>query len=484
MARLSVLDGDFTTTEADALIVGVIEGGEVTAHPGLPEAARTALTETARPLEVGAKIGQASILVSTLVTARRVVLAGLGEGHDADLREAAGAASRECGRSPGRVIVALPVVTDAAAQAVAEGVLLGSYSFDRYRTPKEDKGSLDTEWLIAGASDTALDRARIVADAVTAARDLVNTPPLDLFPESFATEAAEAATEAGIGVEVWDVDRLEVEGFGGLLAVGMGSLRRPRLVRLEWTPPGAKETVALVGKGITFDTGGVSLKTNEGMATMKSDMAGAAAVLSIVRATARLELPIAVTGWLCLAENMPSGSAQRPSDVIRIHGGTTVEVMNTDAEGRLVLADGLDRAREEQPDLLIDIATLTGAQGLALGARTSGVMGTPRIRDAITEAADEAGEATWAMPLPEHLREGLESKVADLRNVTPDRMGGMLSAGLFLREFVGDTPWAHMDIARPAFNEGSPYGSTTSGGTGVAVRTMLRFLERKSTAVR
>lgn len=479
MTRLSVLDGEIADIEADALVVGVMDGGEVVSHAGFPEDLRASLTEAAKPLEPGPKIGQTTILTSPLVKANRVVLVGLGHGHDPDLREAAGAASRECGKRPDRVMVALPVVTDAAAQAVAEGVRLGSYSFDRYRTAKEGEGPRDVEWLIAGGSEAALGRAGVVADAVVDARDLVNTPPLDLYPESFAARAVEAAASAGAEAEVWEVDRLRTEEFGGLLAVGMGSPRGPRLVRLEWKPSGAQETVALVGKGITFDTGGVSLKTNDGMATMKSDMAGAAAVLSIVCAAARLRLPIAVTGWLCLAENMPSGSAQRPSDVIRIHGGTTVEVMNTDAEGRLVLADGLDRACEDKPDVLVDIATLTGAQGLALGARTSGVMGTPKIRDTIVEAADETGEAMWAMPLPEHLREGLESKVADLRNVTADRMGGMLSAGLFLREFVGDRPWAHLDIARPAFNEGSSYGSTTPGGTGVAVRTMLRFLERR-----
>ncbi|MBN2177532.1 MAG: leucyl aminopeptidase [Demequinaceae bacterium] len=479
MIRLSASSDDVAEIEADALILGIIPGGEVTTHANLPEDIRTALTETARPLEPEAKVGATTILASPLVKAPRVVLVGLGEGNDADLRESAGAASRACGKRPGRIAVALPALTDSACQAVAEGLLLGSYRFDRYLTPKSDGPAPEPEWLIAGASDSALARAVILAEAVNGARDLVNTPPLDLYPESFAETAQTATSGLGVDVRVWNADQLEKEGFGGLIAVGSGSLRPPRLIRLEWKPEGARETVALVGKGITFDTGGISLKTNDGMATMKSDMAGAAAVLGIVCAAARLKLPIAVTGWLCLAENMPSGSAQRPSDVIRVHGGTTVEVMNTDAEGRLVLADGLDRAREEKPTVLIDIATLTGAQGLALGARTCGVMGTPSVRDAIVGAAGEAGEGMWAMPLPDHLREGLESKVADLRNVSNDRMGGMLTAGLFLREFAGDTPWAHVDIARPAFNEGGPYGATPSGGTGIAVRTMLRFLENR-----
>ena len=477
MARLTGVDSDITEIDVHALILGVIEGGEVTSHASLPEALRTAITEAAHPLEPCAKVGAITTLPSPLVKAGRVVLVGLGEGRDEDLREAAGAASRECGKRPERVAVALPALTDSSIQAVAEGVLLGSYSFDRYRTHLDDEAAPDVEWIIAGASREALDRAQIIADSVNAARDLVNTAPGELYPESFMEAATLAASEAGVGIRVWDAAALEEEGFGGLVAVGKGSIHPPCLVRLEWKPSGIKETIALVGKGITFDTGGISIKSNDGMATMKSDMAGAAAVLSIVCAVAHLGLPIAVVGWLCLAENMPSGSAQRPSDVIRIHGGTSVEVMNTDAEGRLVLADGLDRAREEKPDALIDIATLTGAQGLALGGRTSAVMGTPRIRDAVIAAADEVGEAMWAMPLPEHLREGLESKVADLKNVASDPKGGMLTGGLFLREFVDDTPWAHMDIARPAFNDGSPYGSIPSGGTGVAVRTLIHYLE-------
>ncbi len=479
MARLSGIDGDVTEIEVDALLLGVIEEGEVTSHAQLPEAIRAAITEAARPLEPCAKVEAIATFPSPLVKAGRVVLVGLGEGRDEDLRDAAGAASRECGKRPERVAVALPALTDSAIQAVTEGVLLGSYSFDRYLTSKEDEPPPDTEWFIAGASRESLDRAQIIADSVNTARDLVNTAPGELYPESFVEAAELAASGAGVGFLVWDAQNLEDEGFGGLVAVGKGSLRPSSLVRLEWNPPEAKETIALVGKGITFDTGGISIKSNDGMATMKSDMAGAAAVLGTVCAAARLKLPIAVTGWLCLAENMPSGSAQRPSDVIRIHGGTSVEVMNTDAEGRLVLADGLDRAREEKPDAMIDIATLTGAQGVALGSRTSAVMGTPKVRDAVIAAADEVGEAMWPMPLPDHLRAGLESKVADLKNVASDPKGGILTAGLFLREFVGDTPWAHMDIARPAFNEGSPYGFTPSGGTGAAVRTVLRYLEKR-----
>lgn len=479
MTNLLAHHQDIATVEGDALIVGIIRDGEVAENALLPDTLRAAITDAARMLEPSSKVGSVTILTVAGVAAKRVVLVGVGDGNDGDLREAAGAASRECGKKAAKVIVALPALTESAQRAVGEGLILGSYRFLHYKSPKAtDPDPKPIEWLIAGASDETLVSAGIVADAVNATRDLVNTAPLDLYPETFAEEAERAAIRAGVEVKVWDVPDLGDEGFGGILAVGMGSSRGPRLVRVEWKPKGAATSVAIVGKGITFDSGGLSLKPNDGMLTMKSDMAGAAAVLHIVCAAARLKLPVAVTGWLCLAENMPSSTAQRPSDVIRIHGGTSVEVANTDAEGRLVLADGLDRAREDQPDILIDIATLTGAQGIALGARTSGVMGTPSVRDAVVTAADDADEAMWAMPLPEHLREGLDSRVADLKNVTGDLKGGMLVGGIFLKEFVGDTPWAHLDIARPAFNEGAAYGSYPPGATGASVRTILRYLER------
>jgi leucyl aminopeptidase len=254
-------------------------------------------------------------------------------------------------------------------------------------------------------------------------------------------------------------------------------------VRIAWAPEGAKQTVALVGKGITFDSGGISLKPPKSMETMKSDMSGAAAVMHTVLAAARANLPVGVTGWLCLAENMPSGTAQRPSDVIRIYGGKTVEVLNTDAEGRLVLADGLVRAIEDNPDVVLDIATLTGAQGVALGPRTSGVMGTEAVRTEVVAAADAVDEDMWPMPLRDYLKDMVVSKVGDLKNVgDPGGQAGMLSAGMFLKQFVGDANWAHLDIARPAFNEGSPYGYTTHGGTGAAVRTLFEFLESRANA--
>jgi len=259
--------------------------------------------------------------------------------------------------------------------------------------------------------------------------------------------------------------------------VGQGSVHPPRLVRLSYAPPGAAKTVVFVGKGITFDSGGLSLKPPKSMESMKSDMGGAAAVLAALQAIAALGPEVNVVGYLPLAENMPGGGAQRPSDVITIYGGKTVEVLNTDAEGRLVLADALSRALGDDPDLVIDVATLTGAQLVALGPRIAGVMANDdAVRDGVVDAARRAGEGAWPMPLPEELRKGLDSAVADIANVAAERSGGMLVAGLFLKEFIPNgISWAHLDIAGPSFHEGEPYGYTPKGGTGAAVRTLVQI---------
>jgi leucyl aminopeptidase len=320
-------------------------------------------------------------------------------------------------------------------------------------------------------------RGTVIAEAMNLARDLINTSPLDLPPAGLAAEAERVAAAKGVGVEVLAEDELKAGGFGGILAVGQGSSRPPRLVRLSYTHPEATKTVAFVGKGITFDSGGLSLKPPKSMETMKSDMSGAAAALAATAAVAELGLPVNVVGYLCLAENMPGGAAQRPSDIITIYGGKTVEVLNTDAEGRLVLADGLVRSGADNPDLVVDIATLTGAQVVALGDRTSGVMGSSdEVAAAVASVMRDAGEPAWPMPLPGHLRKGLDSPFADLANVSGDRGGGMLVAGHFLREFAPDgVAWAHLDIAGPAFNSGGPYGYTPKGGTGAAVRALVQL---------
>jgi leucyl aminopeptidase len=293
-----------------------------------------------------------------------------------------------------------------------------------------------------------------------------------------------AAEEAGATATVWDEVALAEGGFGGILGVGAGSTRPPRLVRVAWAPEGAAHTIALVGKGITFDSGGLSLKPAASMVGMKYDMTGAATVLAVATAAARLGLPVGVTAWLCIAENLPSGSAMRPNDVLRIRGGRTVEVLNTDAEGRLVLADGLVAAGEEHPDAVLDVATLTGAIITALGTRYTGAMGDGALVARTQAAARRAGELVWHLPLPDELRPLLQSDVADIANVKiGSTAGGALVAGWFLKEFVPEradgspVPWVHLDIAGSAENKGGAYGATGSGPTGVMVRTLLALLE-------
>ena len=352
--------------------------------------------------------------------------------------------------------------------------VLGGYVFGRYTGGKQP----DTELiLLAGTgSDAAAHRAQVLADAVALVRDLVNTGPSDLYPATFAAEAERVAGAAGLDVKVLDEEALADGGYGGLTGVGQGSVHPPRLARVAYTNPDATKTVVLVGKGITFDSGGLSLKPAKSMEAMKSDMGGAAAVLAAVSVIAQLGPAVNVVGYLCMAENMPSGTAQRPSDIITMYGGRTVEVLNTDAEGRLVMADALARSAADSPDLLIDVATLTGAQLVALGPRIMGVMANDdAVLHGVVDAARRAGEAAWPMPLPEELRKGLDSPVADIANVTQERNGGMLVGGLFLREFVPDgVRWAHLDIAGPAYHEGEPYGYTPKGGTGAAVRCLVQ----------
>ena len=421
-----------------------------------------------------------------------LVLAGVGATGDTELseealRRAAGSAVRQLS-GVGSVLLALPADTSASAAAVAEGAALGAYSYDQYRTISAasrksvvESVSIYTQSAQEPALKAALERASIIGRTVNATRNLVNQPPSDLYPETFAQAAKDLAKNLPVKVTVFDEKKLEKDGYGGMIGVGKGSSRPPRLVKVEYAPARPKVKLAFVGKGITFDSGGLSLKPATGMTTMKLDMAGAAVVLNAVLAIAELGLPVKATAWLCLAENMPSGTATRPSDVITTYGGRTVEVLNTDAEGRLVLADGLAAASEEHPDVILDVATLTGAQMVALGSRVSAVMGDEGVRTAVKESADRAGEQFWPMPLPVELRAGLDSQVADLQNIG-DKFGGMLVAGLFLQEFVGEVdgekiPWAHLDIAGPAFNEGSAYGYTPKEATGVAVRTLLAYTE-------
>ena len=409
--------------------------------------------------------------------------AALGATRPGVLRRAAGRAARELAGA-GSAAFLLPAARCDDLRAVAEGALVGAYAWSgRAPAPTAPLERVVVATPLAGSEESRAvqTRATALAESTTLVRDLVNEPPNRLTPRVFAERARALADDAGLEVEVLDETRLREQGFGGIIGVGQGSVHPPFLVRVSWAPERPTQSIALIGKGITFDSGGLSLKPSASMPEMKSDMAGAATVLGAVAAAARLGLGARVDAWLALAENMPAADAQRPSDIVTMYNGTTVEVTNTDAEGRLVMADALARAVEDGPDCVLDVATLTGAQIIALGDRVSGVMGTPSVRDEVAACAADAGEAFWPMPLPEHLRAALESPFAALRNVdVSSRAGGMLVAGLFLREFVGDAPWAHLDIAGPAYNEKSAWGGTPVGGTGAGLATLLALLEGRA----
>lgn len=364
--------------------------------------------------------------------------------------------------------------------AIAEAAVLTAYAYLEYKGEKaREKTTVVESVTILGEQDGAaalVEEAVIVAEATCLARDWVNTPPADLRPPAFA-DAIGATAPEGVTVEVWDEARLEQERCGGILGVGRGSEAPPRLVRLEYAPEGATKHLALVGKGITFDSGGLSLKPGASMMTMKCDMGGAAAIVAATHAIARLGLPIRVTAFACIAENLPSGTATRPGDVLRMRSGATVEVHNTDAEGRLVLADGLALAVEAEPDHIVDAATLTGAAMVALGTRTTAVLGNDTdLEERVLAAGEAAGEPMWRLPITEEIISAVStSSIADLRQHNSKPYGGTLYAAAFLREFVAERSWAHLDIAGPAFNDAGAFDYTPVGGTGAGVRTLVRL---------
>ena len=491
MTSIALRNTGPSKAKADALVAGVVQvDGSVRLAPGAEDVARafgsrfssmlTTLGATGKPGEV-VKLPADGVLAAPLL-----VLAGLGPADRLDneaVRRAAGAATRSlAGKSS--VAFGLPAADPDQVRAVADGAVLGAYAFDRYRSGERSAPVAEAVVLTELArSKPALAEARaaeMLGRAVQTARDWVNTPPGDLVPQAFAAAVAGAAKAYKVNVEVLDEKALTAGGYGGIMGVGQGSTHPPRLVKLSYRPRKPARRLSFVGKGITFDSGGLSLKPGAAMTTMKCDMAGAAAVAAAVYAIAALELPVQVTGWLCVAENMPSGAAIRPGDVLTTYDGTTVEVLNTDAEGRLVLADGLAKATEEAPDLIVDVATLTGACVVALGPRVAGVFANDAdLHESIPALAAEVGEAMWPLPIPEEMPEKVRSsKIADLGNHNPDKFGGALYAAAFLREFVGDgLRWAHLDIAGPAFNEGEAFGYTPKGGTGAGVRTLVALAQ-------
>ncbi|MGY1809168.1 leucyl aminopeptidase [Blastococcus sp. SYSU D00669] len=494
---IATTDRPLEKLSADAVVIGIGKGPDgLLATPGA-EAVDRILGGKLFPAlaDLGARGAEEEVTkVATLGQGPFpvVLAAGLGSpaadgGYRPDaVRRAAGAASRALG-GRGSVVTLLTAIggsPDAERlHAVGEGSLLGAYEFTAYKSDlpanrPTPPAAFEVVVPDTGEAKAALSHVRAVADAVWLVRDLVNTPPNDLYPAELAARGAAAGEKAGLSVEVLDEKALAAGGYGGILAVGGGSARGPRLLRLTYEGKKARRKVALVGKGITFDSGGLSIKPALNMHHMTSDMAGAAAVIATVCLVAELGLSVEVTATVPIAENLPSGTAYRPGDVVTFRNGKKSEITNTDAEGRVILADAIARAAEDAPDVLLETSTLTGAQQVSLGNRTAGVMGTDELRDAVVAAGTRVGEGMWPMPLPVELRKGIDSPIADFVNANADRMGGMLVGAHFLAEFVPDgLPWAHIDVAGPAYNTGAPWGHVTKGGTGVPVRTLLATIE-------
>jgi leucyl aminopeptidase len=483
---------------ADALVVG-LHAEEKRWPSSLVELDRRAGGQIKGVLDAEkfqAKIGQVTHIHTPTLAASRLVIAGLGprRGLVAEtLRRGAASAlrrARELGaRTVAIEVFGLRLPDRQRAHSIVEGAVLGTYTFDRYKREKTDKlveelRVLAPDRRAAREIEEGARRGEIFGRATWFARDLVNAPANDVHPTHLAKVAEEVANEAGLSIEVYDREACAKMGMGAFLGVAAGSEQPPKFIHLTYTPARPRKRVVVIGKGITFDAGGLDLKSAEGMLRMKDDMSGAAAVLGIMRALPLLAPAVEVHGLIAATENMPSGSAVRPGDVLRAMNGTTIEIGNTDAEGRLTLADALCFARERvQPDEMIDLATLTGACVVALGPQCSGLLSNDQaLARRLLSAAETAGERVWQLPLIEEYREGLKSEVADINNVGP-RGGGAITAALFLREFAGETPWAHFDIAGPAFTErDTPLAP--KGGTGVAVRTLLAYLTADSTKSR
>ncbi len=494
MLKLQVSSSNPLEVAVDLLVISCAEGGldgdpiVVAADRALDGALRQAIVDE----RFVGKPGQLlSLHTLGRLPAKRLALLGRGAGAlpPRDLLALGGRATRLAKTTGARTAALLapgarPALSE--LEALAEGATLGLYQFAKYLTgDRAAPAALEVMTLLAPAdapaTDAMLARASTTARAVARARDLVNEPAGALTPSRLAATAGEWATAAGVSIEVLDREACRKLGMGLYLAVAQGSAEEPRFIHLAWKPAGARRRVVLVGKGVTFDSGGLSLKTNDGMLDMKTDMAGAAAALAATIAVGEEKLAIEVHALAACTENMPSGSSYKLGDVLTSMAGKTVEINNTDAEGRLTLADALTFGLRLEPDAIIDLATLTGACIVALGPHVAGVMSNDDgLANEWLAAASAAGEDMWRMPLPPRLVEQLKSEVADMRN-TGERWGGALTAGLFLKEFVGETPWVHVDIAGPS-SAGKEYAHVSKGGTGFAVATLLAFLRRAASA--
>ncbi len=495
MTTYTLRKGSPAKTRTDLVVIGVVRTskGDLQACAGGEDVAE-AYGRKFKPLltSMGFRGDPGEVLrIPTAGTIQAGQLLVVGLGSSADLthervRRAAGVAARNIGNAAS-VALALPAHDAEHVRAVADGFISGGYTFNRYKSRAEDADPVDVSILSDAARRqdvvAALDQARTVGDLVHRARDWVNTPPNDLTPELFADavvalgkELTGRRSKPKVDIEVIGVEELTTLGCGGILGVGQGSANGPRLVKLTWAPEDARASVAFVGKGVTYDSGGLTIKPGSSMATMKYDMGGAAAVLAATFAIAELGLPVAVTTYAPMAENMVSGAAMRPGDVLTMYDGQTVEVTNTDAEGRLILADALAMAAEGGHDAIIDVATLTGPCIVALGEKVAGLFGDDETTAALSAAAESSGELLWRLPIPDESREAVrESKIADVLQHNWVRWGSALFAAAFLGEFVGENKWAHLDIAGPAYNGGGPWGHVPSGATGYAISTLVAY---------
>ena len=472
---------------ADLLIVAVGAGGAVAVDETLDSVLGVSAREVVAAAQLNGKAGESTSVVAKLGEALlRVAFVGVADRSASALRRAGGQLARLLRPGESAVADLAAGLTDVQLSALVEGISLGSYRYSEKSAKAEGPvKSRDVRLLVsrrAGGGQATIERATAVAAAVAFARDLANTPSVRKCPHWLAEVAGNVADSAGLEVRVWDEQQLADAGFGGITAVGSGSARPPRLIELRYSPPDARRHVVLVGKGITFDSGGLSLKPNDGMKLMKTDMAGGGVVIAVMSALARLGVSDRVTGLIAAAENLPSGSAFRPADVLTQYGGKTVEVRNTDAEGRLVLADAIAYADAElSPDQVIDLATLTGAARIALGGVRAALYATSdELAAGLLASGEESGDRLWRMPLPDDYLPMLDSPVADLANVSADEDdgAGSIAAALFLREFTGDRAWAHLDIAgaaRTTLDE----GDLTPGATGFGTRLLLEWLSSR-----
>ena len=476
------------TVKADLLVVPAGPDGAIGAAGGI---VRKALGDDIGAVSAAAgfegKPGQ-TLLVSTggRFPAAAVLLVGVGDPAKVTLDglRRAGASLARAATKVRTVATSLldaapkAITPSAGAQAVAEGVLLGSYKFLDFKS-QGTPSALRRVAVLDGRADVrrSLDRGAAIARAAIWTRDIVNVPSDSKSPAQFAAAARRLLAGTGVTLQVLDEAQIRAQRMGGVLGVAQGSARPPRFLKMTYEPSGRpRGRLALVGKGVVFDTGGISIKPAGGMETMKTDMAGGAAVVGAMSVLGQLGTRTRVVGYVPLVENMPSGTAIRPGDVLRMRSGTTVEVLNTDAEGRLILADALSLAVEDGADAIVDLATLTGACVVALGEKIAGLMGNHESWSGqVQAAADRAGEAVWPLPLPTEYRRSLDSDVADLANISSGRYGGALTAGVFLQQFVGDRPWVHLDIAGPS-RAPSDDGYVAKGGTGFGVRTLIELV--------